>query len=145
MQAHRQRRRRRRKMFIDFGRERSTTRIGGHQLHLHESPTKKTEGTRKKTEGRGETRERENEEEERERETATGIWGRAEVMGRSELLVLRLWPWQLPHHWWREPISARRVQILHPAFAPQGACTQRRVTLSPEKRVPGCEGSATQL
>ena len=25
---------------FDFGRERSTTRIGGQQLHLHESPTK---------------------------------------------------------------------------------------------------------
>ena len=33
---------------FDFGRERSTTRIGGQQLHLHESPTKDNRRNKRK-------------------------------------------------------------------------------------------------
>ena len=104
--------------FFDFGRERSTTRIGGQRLHLHESPTKDNRRDKRKDWRKG-WNERENEEEDRER-TGTGIWGQGGV--GTELLVLHLWPWQLPRQRLREPISAHRVQILHPAL--DGACTQ---------------------
>ena len=50
---------------FDFGRERSTTRIGGQQLHLHESPTKDNRRNKRKDWRKG-WNERENEEEERE-------------------------------------------------------------------------------
>ena len=44
---------------FDFGRERSTTRIGGQQLHLHESPTKDKQKEQEKRLKEGVKRERE--------------------------------------------------------------------------------------
>ena len=42
------------KRLLDFGRERSTTRIGGQQLHLHESPQEEWI-TKRRREGTGKT------------------------------------------------------------------------------------------
>ena len=78
---------------FDFGRERSTTRIGDQQLHLHESPTKDNRKNKRKTKGisstlTGQTRERMKKKKNRERELGLGFG----VKGRDapELLVLRL-------------------------------------------------------
>ena len=69
----------------------------------------------------------------RDQERSWGSW----VKAGSEQVVLRLWPWQLPRQWPREPISARRVQILHPALAAQGACTQGCAHWAQENVFPG--------
>ena len=143
--AHRQRRKRRRKNVY-------LTSVGSAALPESEASNytytkvqqKTTEGTREKTEGRGETRERMKKKGER---TGTGIWGREVGKGGGGLSC-----WPRAYDCDSCHVSGCGNQSAPTAYR---SCTQPLLRTGPalsawphwaqEKHVPGCEGSATQL